>query len=423
MALVMWTLSGLVSLLMGLVYCELSQLVPQSGGDLAYINKGLGKIPAFIIVWTNIIWNQTASTAVQALLFSDYFLALMFGSCTPPEYMRKAVAALHIITLGITNVVSVKTGIYVQIISSIIKTVAISVIIIGGFVYLASGHTQHMDKPFEGSATDISSYCLALYSCMYAYSGYVRINEVSEEVQNAKKNIPRAIIISVLVVVVINITANISYFVLIPKLEFLQSNAVAYDWAMRGMASVAGLIPLCVMFSIYGANNGGSFALPRIMFAAAKADLYPEMFSFLHVDRSLPVFGVIVHHFISLLMLAAGDIGKLINFLSFMTFMMMMFSCISLLSLKFRMRGETDDTKFQTHVSIPIIGLVFCMFLIVAPFVSNPPIELLYSVIFVVAGLLLYVPFIYLEIRFPGMDTFTMLTQLLLNVGPTDKLD
>lgn len=417
-------LSGFISLIMGLVYCELSAIVPQSGGDIAYIHKGIGRLPAFLTVWTNLIWNQTAATAVLALLFADYFLAFMFGSCTPPDHMRKTVAALHIVTLGISNAVSIKIGIYVQVISSVIKTIAVSVIIAGGFVYLARGHTQNLEDAFEGSASDITSYSLALYSCMYAYSGYVRISEIAEEIRDAKKNIPRAIIISVLFVVLVNVTTNISYFVLIPKSEFLRSSAVAYDWAVKGISSVAAFIPLCVMCSLYGANNGGSFAVARIMFAAAKKDLFPECFSFLHFDRSLPVFGVLVHHSVSLLMILAGDIGRLINFLSFLTFAIMFLSCIALLRLKYRARNEKDDpSKFKTSIIVPIVGAVSCLFLIIAPFVSNPQIEFLYSAAFVLGGLVLYIPFIHFNFKVPGIDKFTMLTQLLLNICPTEKHD
>lgn len=423
-ALIIWSLGGVISLLMGLVYCELATIIPQSGGDFTFIYKGVGAVPAFLTVWIGPLLTNSASTAVLALVFTDYFLAFMYGSCTPPQSLRKAIAALHIITIGISNVASSKFGVYVQVVCSVIKVLALALIIVGGVVFLVQGRTENFYDSFEGSATDATSYALALYSNMFAYGGYVRISDITEEIVDAQKNIPRAIVISVLLVTLIYISTNISYFVLIPKIEFLQSSAVAYDWAQRGIPVIAASIPICVMFSVYGANNGGSFTIARVMFAAARRDLFPEVFSYLHVDKSLPVFGILVYHFVSLIMLIPGDVGRLINFLSFMGFTIMLFSCIALLRLKFMLKNEkVDPLKFRTHVSIPILSFLFCLFLIIAPFITDPQIEFLYGAAFVLGGLVLYVPFIHFGFKLPGIDRFTQFLQLVCQICPTEKVE
>ena len=424
MALVMWTLGGLISLLMGLVYCELATITPQSGGDFTYIYKGVGPIPAFLTVWTGPLLTGSAASAVLAMVFADYLMAIMFGPCASTQSLRKTIAALLLITIGISNVISARLGVYVQVISSVIKLLALGVIIAGGLVFLAQGRTENLKDGFEGSATDVTSYALALYSCMFAYGGYNRIGYIAEEIIDAKKNVPRAIVISVSLVTCVYIATNVSYFVLIPKVELLQSSAVAYDWALKGIPFIATLIPICVMCSVYGANNGGSFSIARVMFAAARRDLYPEVFSYLTVSDSLPVFGTIVYHTVGLLMLIPGDIGRLVNFLNFMAFTVMWFSCIALLRLKYMLRHEqVDPSRFRTHISIPILSLLCSSFLIVAPFVTNPQIEFVYSAAFVLAGLLLYVPFIHFGLKIPGIDKLTLFMQLLLQICPTEKVE
>lgn len=424
MALVVWTVAGVISLLIGLVYCELATLVPQSGGDFTFIYKGVGAVPAFLTVWIGPLWTQCAATAVLALVFADYFLAFMFGSCTPPDSMRITIAALQIVTVCISNVVSTRFGVFLQVICSFVKTLALSVIIIGGLVNLAQNRTESFADSFDGTATDVTSHALALYSCMFAYGGFQNISMITEEVKDAKKNIPRSIVLSVLIVTLIYVTTNISYFVLIPKFEFLQSNAVAYDWALKGIPSVATFLPLCVLCSVYGASNGGGYTIPRIMFAAGRRGFYPELFSYLHVDddKSHPVFAIFVYHFISLLMLIPGDVSRLINFLSFMGFTVMMFSCIGLLRLRYSSK-EHDQERFKTHIVIPVLAFLSCLFLIIAPFVTDPRVELLYSLAFVLGGLVLYFPFVHFQLRIPGIDKFTLFMQLIFKVCPTEKVD
>lgn len=425
MALVMWTVGGVVSLLIALVYCELATLVPQSGGDFSYIYKGVGPLPAFLTVWIGPLWTQCAGTAVLALVFTDYFLAFVYGTCTPPESLRKLIAALNIAILGMSNVISIKVGVYVQVISSVVKTLALSVIVIGGVVFLCQGRVENFKDSFEDSATEVKSHALSLYSIMFAYTGYVNISNIAEEIKDSKKNIPRAIVICVLLVTLIYITTNVSYFVLIPKVEFLQSNAVAYDWALKGIPTVATFLPICVMCSVYGANNGGSFSVPRIMFAAGRRGLYPQLFSFLHVDRLLPAFGILVYHIVSILMLIPGDVGQMINFCNFLAFVINMFSCIALLRLKrLNYCDENDDpNRFKVHTAVPVLALIICIFLIAAPFISEPRVEFLYSAGLVIGGIILYIPFLHYRIKLPWMDNFTYYCQVLFKICPTEKID
>ncbi|XP_045165905.2 b(0,+)-type amino acid transporter 1-like [Mercenaria mercenaria] len=424
MSLVMWALCGILSLLMGLVYGELGTLVPLSGGDYTYIRKGLGSVPAFLAVWIYTLFGSTGSMAVLSLVFADYLLALLFGSCQPPDIMRQIIAALMIITLCITNVISVTFGAYTQIICTVAKTLALIVISIGGIVFLCEGSVENLQNMFKDSSTDVTGYSLAIYSCMFAYHGYSRIGEIAEELENPKQNIPRAVIISVIIVTMVYVITNLSYFVLLPKDEFLHSSAVAYDWGLKGIAPVAFLIPLSVMCSVYGASNGNGFSTGRVMFSAARAGHFPEVMSFLHVQTSVPVVSIVVMHAISLIMLAAGDISVLINFLSFVTFIVVLMTTMALLRLRYEMhKNKVQHDGFKTPIIIPIVTALICIFMIVSPLVNNPRIEFLYGSGIVIFGLIIYVPLVHFQLSVPGVGSCTTFLQLLCNVSPTQKVD
>ncbi|KAH3858023.1 b(0,+)-type amino acid transporter 1-like [Dreissena polymorpha] len=423
MSLVIWSLCGLIAFMMGLVYAELGTIIPRSGGDFVYIRKGFGPVPAFLAVWVIPLFVQTSSTAVLALVFADYLLPLVYGSCPPPNVLRKLIGALLIITIAISNIVSPKFGVFVQMISTVAKTLALIIIAITGIVFILKGRTENLTNAFDGSASEVTSYSLAIYSCAFAYSGYIRIGEIADEIINPQKNIPRALMISITLVTVIYVVVNTSYFVLLPKPEFLGSPAVAYDWALKCIPSVAIFVPISVMISVYGSNNGGCFGSARVMFAAARAELYPEAISFLHAKDSTPIISLVLFHIICIIMLIPGDIQQLINFLSFMRSFVTLLSSLSLLRLKWLSRKEPKKTGFRTNIIFPIVTSLIAVFLIVAPFINSPRIEFLYSAAFVFGGYFLYFPFVHFDWKLPGTDRITVFLQLLCNSCPTEKID
>ena len=424
MSLVAWAFCGLLSLLMGLVYGELGTLIPLSGGDFTYIRKGLGKVPAFLSVFIYSVFGSAGSMAVLSLLFADYLLALLFGSCRPPDIMRSLIAASMIITLCITNVISVTLGAYTQIVCTVAKTLALIVISVGGIVFMCQGQVENLQDIFKDSSSEVTGYSLAIYSCMFAYHGYSRIGEIAEEIENPKKNIPRAVIISVVVVTIVYVITNLSYFVLLPKPEFLHSSAVAYDWGLKGIHPAAFVIPISVMASVYGACNGAGFSSGRVMFSAARAEQLPEVFSFLHIKTAVPVASIVVMHTIGIILLAVGDISMLINFLSFLTFIVVLLTTLALLRIRYDMyKNKVPHEGFKTPLIVSILTALICVFMIISPLVNNPRIEFLYGSGLVAFGLIVYVPFVHFQWSLPGLGSLTTFLQLLCNVSPTQKVD
>lgn len=423
MSLIMWAFCGFLSLLFALVYGELGAILPHSGGDFSYINKILGRVPAFLVVWIIPIFSNTSSMAVLSLVFANYLLAFLFQSCTPSITLTKLVAASMIVTLGVTNAWSAKFGAYTQIVCTVVKVSALLLISLGGIVFICQGKAHNFENSFQGTATDVTSYTLATYNCMFAYGGFSRIGEIAEEISNPQRNIYKSVIISVVSVTIIYVMTNISFFTLLPKVQFLSSNAVAYDWALDGFKPVAFLIPICVLISVYGASNSNSFGTSRIMFSAARAGHFPEVMSFLNVNSSVPVISIIIMHSISLLLLIPGNIAKLINFLSLFLFIMMMLTSMSLLKIRYERRNEIQDGgQFRSPIIVPILSTLFCIFFTVTPFVSDPQVEFLYNLAIVFIGLIIYVPFVHFAIKIPGTDTLTKTLQLICNICPVEKI-
>ena len=421
MSLVVWSVSGMIAMVLGFIYGELGTLIPHSGGDYTYINKGLGAAPAFLAAWIHMLVGNPASFPILSLVFADYLLTPIFGNCGAPDSIRKTIAGLVIVTLAITNIISVSVAANIQILFTFAKVIALVIISIGGIVHISHGNIENIGTGFIGTSTNIGDYSLALYKCMFAYAGFQRANEIAEELTNSKRNIPRAVIFSILFVTFIYVTTNMSYCVVLSKEEIIASSAVAYDWAQNAIKPAAIIVPLSVMCSTYGALNGGGFTNGRIMFAAARNGHCPEVMSYLHVRTSIPVLSIITTHALGIILLILGDIGSLINFAGFMSFIIIGLTIVSLIRIRYKM--TTRSRSFRTPLPVVFIGLLISLFMVVSPFVSSPKVEFLYGLAFLVVGVIVYIPLVHLQLSVPGFDRLTTLLQLILQVSPTVKVE
>lgn len=93
MALVIWILSGCISLIGAMCYAELGCLIPKSGGDYVYMMEALGPLPAFLFLWVAILIIIPTGNAVLGLTFSYYVLQPVFPDCDPPEWAIRLLSA------------------------------------------------------------------------------------------------------------------------------------------------------------------------------------------------------------------------------------------------------------------------------------------------------------------------------------------
>ncbi|XP_074650871.1 large neutral amino acids transporter small subunit 1-like [Tubulanus polymorphus] len=317
LSLIIWMISGLISILSALCFAELGTTITRSGGEYIYIMKGLGRIPAFMCLILNLIIIAPTPVSVSALALGTYILRPLYDTCDPPDMAIRLLGATVFLLLTAVNCLNVKWAAKVQVVFTACKLIALFGIIIIGLVWIGKGRTHNLEQPFEGSDLSAGSLAMAFYSGYWAFGGWNYLNFLVDELKDPERNLPRAIIISISLVTVVYIMANVAYMTVLSTDEILQSPAVAVSFAERTLGPVSWIMPLFVASSIVGAMNGGTLAISRVFFIGGEEGQLPELLSMIHVTRYTPVPSLVIMAILTVIMLTIGDIFYLLELMGF----------------------------------------------------------------------------------------------------------
>uniref|UniRef100_A0A669QZS5 Solute carrier family 7 member 10 n=1 Tax=Phasianus colchicus TaxID=9054 RepID=A0A669QZS5_PHACC len=188
LALIIWVLGGGVAALGSLCYAELGVTIPKSGGDYSYVTEIFGGLAGFLLLWSAVLIMYPTSLAVISLTFSNYVLQPVFPNCIPPY--------------NATRILSM--------------------------VCLRNYEELTPSKAFNFWMTpSVGHLALAFLQGSFAFSGWNFLNYVTEELVDPRRNLPRAIFISIPLVTFVYTFTNIAYFTAMSPQELLSSNAVA----------------------------------------------------------------------------------------------------------------------------------------------------------------------------------------------------
>ncbi|XP_067133364.1 b(0,+)-type amino acid transporter 1 isoform X5 [Centruroides vittatus] len=420
LSLVIWGACGLLSLLGALCYGELGTMITKSGAEYSYLLDAFGPFSAFLFSWVSVFVLKPSMLAIICLSLGEYIVEPLSTGCDPNPLLVKLVTTIAIGIITFVNCYSVNLATRVQNLFTAAKLLAIAIIIGGGLVKIAQGHTQYLAAGFQGSTTSFSDVATAFYSGLWAYDGWNNLNYVTEELINPYVNLPRSIAIAIPLVTLCYVMVNISYMTVMSSSELLASEAVAVGFANHVLSQAAAIIPIFVAVSTYGAGNGSCFTAARLSYVAAREGHLVDVLSYVHVRRLTPSPALIFNAFIAICMIIPGNIGSLIDFFSFTAWLFYGGTMLALIVMRWTKKDV--PRPYKVPIIIPIFVLIISVYLVLAPIIQNPQIEYLYATLFIVSGLIFYIPFVYYKFQLKIMGRITLFFQLLLEVAPTQYM-
>lgn len=374
-----WTLGAFIALLGAFIFAELGRRRPQVGGGYAYLRDAFGPLPAFLYGWALLLAIATGAIAAVAVTFATYTTRLTGWSVEAVTPLALGAVAL----LSIVNVIGVKPGAATQNVFTLLKLAALAALLVAGFL-LPSVTAPALPPAIaavplpnpEGLRAVLLAVSTALVPVLFSYGGWQQTNFVAEELKDAERTLPRALVLGVLIVVAVYLGANVAYLRALGIDGLAASNAPAAD--MMGMLAGEGgrtLIAAGIAASTFGFLNLVILVSPRVYQAMARDGLFFESFAKLHPRFRTPVTAIVFQAIVAVALILTGSYGQLLDWVVFADWIF--FGATALTLVVFRQRdakaGVTDAgyraPLYPLSVALFVIAAVYVVFGSIA---SNP---------------------------------------------------
>jgi APA family basic amino acid/polyamine antiporter len=280
-----WIISGILSFFGALAYAELGAMMPETGGQYAFLREAYGPMCAFVCAWTFMLAVLAGGSAWLAVTFSIY--AGYFVPLTPVT--SKLVSVALIAVLSAVNYIGVREGAVVQRVFTGLKITALVVLI--GAALLAP-HTAAASA--QAPPVSLANFGVAMAACLMAYNGWSYVSFVAGEVRNPERNLQRALVLGMTAVAALYIFANVAYLRVMTIPEIAATERVGADLATRTMGPWGGtFVSISVLLSITGAVNGCILTAARIPFAQARDGLFFARFAEIHPRFQTPASAIL----------------------------------------------------------------------------------------------------------------------------------
>jgi amino acid transporter len=298
-----WVAGGLFSLAGVLTLAELAAMLPQAGGPYVYLRAAFGPIPAFLFGWAEFLIIRAGSMATLASAFALYAAQL---TGTPggwhPLAWQTFMAVAAMVVVSAINVAGTRWGGRLQVVGTVIKVAAVLTLIALPFVTGRADFGNWSPLwPTAGSNVTFQSFMVAMVGVLWAYDGWINMASLAKEIHDPQRNLPRALIGGVLILITLYIATTLAYHLVLPMTEVATAStergsptAVSAIYCQRLLAT-GGLvaISLVVMASTFISLNGNVLCGPRAYFALARDGLFPRWLAHVHPRFVTPARSII----------------------------------------------------------------------------------------------------------------------------------
>ncbi len=368
-----WVLGGAVALIGAFVYGELGQRRPKVGGGYAYLREAFGPFPAFLYAWALLLIIAPGAIAAVAVTFGNYGAALL--GVSPAVARPAAVAAILLLTL--INCLGVTFGAITQNIFTLLKLAAIGAVVVAGLLTIGHPPPPCLDcaalpSP-SGGLPMVGVVGAALVPVLFSYGGWQQTNFIAEEMIDAERNLPKALVLGVVIVVLVYVLANAAYLGALGVAGLAASSAPAAD-TMEALLGTTGraLITAGIVFSTFGFLNLVILVTPRVFQAMAADGLFFDRFARLHPRFRTPVAAIVFLGVWSSILVYSGQYGALLDYVVFADWIF--FGLTALTLLVFRRRDGMAEVQFRVP-GYPVTLWLFvgvAAYVVVGSIVSNP---------------------------------------------------
>lgn len=389
-----WLITGFMTLAAALCYGELSAMFPKAGGQYVYLREAYNPLISFLYGWSFFAVIQTATIAAVGVAFAK-FTAYVFPQFSEDIVLldlgfmtvsrAQALAAIVIIYLTFLNTRGIKSGKNIQTSFTVVKIVSLGALIIFGFFAAKSEVLQSnwkniwdMHKLMPSGATEsytfipaLGAVAAAMVGSIFSSDSWHNVTFIAGEVKNPKRNIGLSLFLGTMVVTIIYIATNFMYTGVLSLQEIAGAEkdrvAITASSVIFG-ASGTLIIAVMIMVSTFGCNNGLIMAGARVYYTMANDGVFFKKAGTLN-KNSVPGFALWIQCLFACLWCFSGRYGDLLDMISFVVVGFYMLTIFGIFILRKKMPDAERPYKAVGYPVLPVLyilmGLAFCILLII----------------------------------------------------------
>jgi APA family basic amino acid/polyamine antiporter len=394
--LVVWLVTGFMTLTAALSYGELSGMFPKAGGQYVYLKEAFNKLAGFLYGWSFFTVIQTATIAAVGVAFSKftgYFIPaldindenILFQIGVFKLYPAQIVSILVIALLTYINTRGINGGKAIQTVFTITKLLSLFGLIVFGLMMAAKAdvwnanwsNAWEMNKISEGGmiagvagSAVLGAIAASMVGSIFSSDAWNNVTFIAGEIKNPKRNIGLSLFLGTLIVTLIYVAANVMYISVLPmnEIAFAKQDRVAVAAANEIFGNVGTyVIAAMIMISTFGCINGLVLAGARVYYTMAQDGLFFKQAGTLN-KNAVPQWALWAQCVWASLLCLSGQYGDLLDMISFVVVLFYVLTIIGIFVLRAKRPDIERPYKAFAYPVLPIIyiilGLTFCFFLI-----------------------------------------------------------
>jgi APA family basic amino acid/polyamine antiporter len=308
-ALIIWLALGLLSAAGALCYAELASRFPRAGGGYAFLNEAYGARVAFVYGWMALLVMDPGLAAALGIGLAQYLLATL----ALPASLVTPVAIGALLVFGLLTLVGFEASSRVIRWTAAAKLACVAVLVLAGVVravshpVVASARSSH--------TTTLAGIAAAVIAAFFAFGGWWDVGRMSEEVEDPRQTMPRALIAGVLLVAAIYALVSVAFVLVVPTAGATSDEAFVLDVGVRLFGPAAGrLLALMVVVAVAGSLAAVLLGAPRLYVAMARDGLFPERLVRFNESRGTSPGGTLIQVGLACLLVALGTFNEILGY-------------------------------------------------------------------------------------------------------------
>ena len=397
--LLVWLVTGLLTMTGALSYGELAGMMPRAGGQYVYLREAYNPLVGFLYGWAFFLVIQTGTIAAVGIAFAKYTAVLVpwfspqnvlfqVGNLGVSSNQLLAMASIALLTY--LNIQGVKTGKYVQLIFTVTKVAALFGLIglgilVGRNATAVAANFSDLWTAFSTQATAgqltgrtplvgtglLIAFGLAMVGSLFSSDAWNNVTFTAGEMKDPKRDLPRSLFFGTLAVTVVYVLANVAYLVMLPLtgdpaapdvlgrgIQFAAEDRVGTAAAQQIFGNPAVVImAVFIMISTFGCNNGLILAGARVYSAMAKDGLFFKKAGELN-QQAVPGWALALQGAWTCLLCLSGTYGLLLDYVIFVALLFYVLTVAAVFVLRRKAPNAERPYRAFGYPLIPAIYVV-----------------------------------------------------------------